>query len=162
VLRITFVFVVILAMCFGVYGQSRQPLRAIKEGVGVGGIRVGKSTSADVIKKYGKSFRREINKKYSYQLTYDRAGLSFYFCQNDIRDEVFLIEIKAPFMGRTSRGVVLGRSTKEETEKIYGKSPDGFKYKGVHFYYNKYGRRNLITEIDVVENSGIRQCGEKK
>lgn len=137
-------------------------LKVIKEGEGIEGIKVGKSTSKDVIKKFGKVYRWEVNKKYSYQMTYDSAGLSFYFCQNDKREEIFLIEIKSPFKGKTSKGVTLGKSTKEETEKIYGSPKDGFEYKGINFYYNRYGKRTLITEIDITENSGLRQCDAKK
>lgn len=137
-------------------------LKIIKEGIGIDGIIVGKSTSKDVIKKFGKVYRWEVNKKYSYQMTYPEAGVSFYFCQNDKTEEIFLIEIKSPYKGKTSRGITLGRSTKEETEKIYGKPKDGFEYPGINFYYNRYGNRNLITEIDIVERSGLRQCDAKK
>ena len=145
-----------------VIGQEKQQLNVIKEGVGIEGIKVGRSSAKDVVKRFGKKYRLEVNKKYSKQLTYDRAGLSFYYCQSDKRETVFLIEIKSPYKGRTSRGVTLGRSTKEETEKIYGKPKDGFEYKGINFYYNKYGKRKLISEIDIVENSGLRQCDSKE
>ncbi len=153
----------IVLVAFGsVNAQASKPLKVIREGVGIDGIVVGRSTSADVIKKYGKVYRWEINKKYSYQMTYSELGLSFYLCQNDKREEIFLIEIKSPFKGKTSKGVTLARSTKEETEKIYGKPKEGFQYPGIHFYYNKYGNRNLITEIDIVEKTGLRQCDAKK
>ncbi len=142
--------------------KADKSLKVIKEGVGVDGIKVGQSTSNDVIKKYGKAYRWEVNKKYSYQMTYPGTGLSFYFCQSDKKEQIFLIEIKSPFKGKTSRGITLGRSTKEETEKLYGKPIEGFQYKGIHFYYNRYGQRNLITEIDIIENSGLRQCDTKK
>ncbi len=153
------------------FGQTKQKLaptpaksklNVIKEGAGIEGIKVGKSTADDVVKRFGKVYRWEINKKYSYQMTYDRLGLSFYFCQSDKKEEIFLIEIKSPYKGKTSKGIVLGQSTKEETEKAYGKPKDGFEYPGINFYYNKYGKRNLITEIDIVETSGLRQCQDKK
>ncbi len=146
----------------GASGQATRPYKVIREGVGIDGIAVGRSTSADVIKKYGKAYRWEVNKKYSFQMTYPERGLSFYFCQNDKREGIFLIEIKAPFRGKTANGVTLAKSTKEETEKIYGKPKEGFQYPGIHFYYNRYGNRNLITEIDIIEKSGIRQCDAKK
>jgi len=144
--------------------QPAKPggLKIIKEGVGIDGIVVGRSTSKDVIKKFGKVYRWEVNKKYSYQMTYDNAGVSFYFCQSDKTEEIFLIEIKSPYKGKTTKGIVLGRSTKEETEKIYGKPKDGFEYPGINFYYNRYGKRNLITEIDITEKTGLRQCDAKK
>lgn len=160
--RIVFALWAVLCIAVAGHGQAKQKPGVIKEGVGIGGIKVGKSTSADVIKRFGKVYRWEINKKYSFQMTYPELGLSFYLCQADKREEIFLIEIKSPFKGQTSRGVVLGRSTKEETEKIYGKPHDGFEYPGINFYYNKYGNRNLITEIDIVENAGLRQCDGSK
>ena len=91
-------------------------------------------------------------------MTYSRLGLAFYMCQSDKRKEIFLIEIKSPYKAKTSKGITLGKSTKEETEKVYGKPKDGFEYRGVSFYYNTFGGRRIITEIDVTENSGIRQC----
>lgn len=130
----------------------------IKEGVGVGGIKVGSSTSKDVEKKYGRAYLWEKNKKYSYQMTYPDKGLSFYICQADARETIFLIEIKSPFKGKTTKGITIGRSTKQETEKAYGKPRDGFEYPGINFYFNRYGRREIITEIDILERSGIKQC----
>ena len=156
------VFVVTVTLCLAVVDFGQAKLNVIKEGSGIEGIKVGKSTSADVIKKFGKVYRWEINKKYSYQMTYDRVGLSFYLCQTDKTEEIFLMEIKSPYKGKTSKGVILGKSTKEETEKIYGKPKDGFEYTGINFYYNKYGKRNVITEIDILETSGLRQCKERK
>jgi hypothetical protein len=138
--------------------QTNEDYNVVKEGKGVEGISVGNSKMDDVIKKFGKSYRWQINKKYSYQMTYDNVGLSFYMCQEDKRKEIFLIEIKSPYKAKTSKGVILGKSTKEETEKIYGKPKDGFEYRGVSFYYNKFKKKNLISEIDITENSGIRQC----
>jgi hypothetical protein len=144
------------------FGQSKEQPGLIREGVGVGGIRVGASTSDDVVKKFGKVYLWERNKKYSYQMTYPDKGLSFYLCQADKNEVIFLIEIKSPFKGMTGKGIVLGRSTKEETERIYGPPHDGFEYPGINFYYNRYGKRNVISEIDIVERSGLRQCDENK
>lgn len=156
------VFVVAATLCLAAMGFGQAKLNTIKEGSGIEGIKVGKSTSKDVIKKFGKVYRWEINKKYSYQMTYDRAGVSFYFCQTDKTEEIFLIEIKSPYKGKTSKGIILGTSTKEETEKKYGKPKDGFQYPGINFYYNKYGKRTVISEIDILETSGLRQCKERK
>ena len=138
--------------------QTTETYNIVREGRGIEGIAVGKSTMNDVVKKIGKGYRWQINKKYSYQMTYDRKGVSFYMCQSDKHKEIFLIEIKSPYKAKTSKGVILGKSTKEETEKIFGKPRDGFEYHGVSFYYNKFGDRKLISEIDVVESKGIRQC----
>ena len=142
--------------------QTKETYNLVSEGKGIEGITVGKSTMDSVIKKFGKDYRWQINKKYSYQMTYDRKGVSFYMCQSDKNKEIFLIEIKSPYKAKTSKGVILGKSTKAETEKIYGKPRDGFEYPGVSFYYNKFGDRKLISEIDVVESKGIRQCKADK
>lgn len=165
-------------MAFSAFAQAKQPLklgnrplplptvpsgiRPIKDGVGVEGIVVGRSTSADVVKRFGNVYKWEVNKRYSYQMTYPTLGLSFYFCQTDKTEEIFLIEIKSPYKGKTLKGITLGKSTKEDTIKAYGQPSDGFEYPGIHFYYNRYGNRNLITEIDIVERSGLRQCTERK
>lgn len=142
--------------------SSKENLNVVTEGAGVAGIVVGKSTMNDVVKKFGKKYRWVANKKYSYQMNYDLLGLAFYMCQSDKRKEIFLIEIKPPYKAKTKRGVILGKTTKEETEKIYGKPKDGFEYRGVSFYYNNYGKRKIISEIDVTENAGIRQCREQQ
>jgi hypothetical protein len=140
--------------------KQEEPISIIKEGVGIEGIAVGKSTVDDVVKKFGKNYRWLTNKKYSYQMSYERLGLSFYLCQADTRKQIFVIEIKSPYKAKTSKGIVLGESSLEDIEKKYGRSTSGLEYKGVNFYYNRYGKKTIVTEIDVVENTGIRQCKE--
>ena len=124
------------------------------------GIRVGKSTMADVAKKFGKDYKLKAHKKYSYQMVYPN-GVSFYVCQSDKRKQVFDIEIRAPFEAKTSKGITLGKSTLEDIQRIYGKNKDsGLQYRGVSFFYVKSKGKNIVTVIDIVENSGIRQCDE--
>jgi hypothetical protein len=130
----------------------------VKEGVGIEGIVVGKSTMDDVIKKFGRNYNWITNKKYSYQMTYAKLGLSFYICQADTHKEIFDIEIKAPYRAKTTRGIILGQSTVEDIEKAYGKLKSGLEYRGVSFYYNRVGKKRIVSTIDVTENSGIRQC----
>ena len=159
--KLLFVIALILISTVCITAQndkSKETYNLVREGKGIEGIVVGRSTMNDVVKKLGKDYRWQINKKYSYQMTYDRKGVSFYMCQEDKRKQIFLIEIKSPYKAKTTKGVILGKSTKEETEKIYGKPRDGFEYRGVSFYYNKINNRNLISEIDVTESAGIRQC----
>jgi hypothetical protein len=114
---------------------------------------------ADVIEKYGKEYKWIAHKKYSYQISYPQTGLSFYLCQSDKRKEIFDIEIRAPFQAKTGRGVTLGKSTLEDIYKIYGKSKDGLEYRGVSFFYANFKGEKVVTVIDIVENTGIRQCG---
>lgn len=140
----------------------RSQPSVIREGVGIEGIVVGKSTMDDVVKKFGRNYNWITNKKYSYQMAYPKLGLSFYICQADKRKEIFVIEIKPPYRAQTSRGVRLGHSTVEEIEKIYGKLKSGLEYRGISFYYNRVGKKRIVSTIDVTENTGIRQCRENK
>ncbi len=133
----------------------------VKEGVGFNGIAVGRSTSADVAKKLGKDYKLKTYKKYSSQMIYPN-GLSFYYCFADNRKVIFDIEIRAPFQAKTSKGVTLGKSTLEDIYKVYGKTADGLQYRGVNFYYVNNKGKKTVTVIDIVENSGIRQCKESK
>ena len=142
--------------------QTEKSVVVVKEGGGFNGLKIGKSTMAEVAKKFGKDYKWTTNKKYSYQMTYAKLGLSFYMCQSDKGKEIFDIEIRAPFQAKTSKGVVLGKSTLEDIYKIYGKSKDGLEYRGVNFFYANYKGKKTVTVIDIVENSGIRQCKESE
>ena len=142
--------------------ETTKNLKVIKEGVGIEGLKIGKSTMADVAKKFGKDYKWVVNKKYSYQMTYAKLGLAFYMCQTDKNKEIFDIEIRAPFQAKTSKGVILSKSSLDDVYKIYGKSKDGLEYRGVSFFYANYKGKKTVTVIDVVENSGIRQCKENE
>ncbi len=157
----------VLAGCFLMFSASEaqstkqaDKIKVVKEGVGFEGIVVGKSTEGDVIKKFGKDYKLKTYKKYSYQMIYP-GGVSFYFCQADKRKQIFDIEIRAPFEAKTTKGITIGKSTLEDIYKIYGKTKDGgLQYRGVSFFYAKSRGKNIVTVIDIVENSGIRQCEE--
>ena len=141
--------------------KQTNKIKVVKEGVGFDGITVGKSTQADVIKKFGKNYKLKTHKKYSYQMIYPN-GVSFYICQTDKRKQIFDIELRSPFEAKTGKGIILGKSTLEDVYKIYGKNRDGgLQYRGVNFYYANYKGKKVVTVIDIVENSGIRQCEEK-
>ena len=143
--------------------KQTNKVKVVTEGVGFDGIRVGKSTQADVVKKLGKNYTLKTHKKYSYQMIYP-GGLSFYICQSDKRQQIFDIEIRVPFEAQTSRGITIGKSTLEDIYKIYGKKSkdEGLQYRGVSFYYANYKGKKVVTVIDIVENSGIRQCDGMK
>ena len=141
--------------------QSKSSYKVAAEGIGVEGIKVGKSTKRDVEKKFGKTYKWEKNGKYSFQMTY-KNGLSFYLCQADKQQEIFDIEIRAPYKVKTSKGIILRESTLEDVERIYGKAKKGLRYRGVEFYYNKIRGKNIVTVIDIVEPEGLRQCEENK
>jgi hypothetical protein len=166
-----FLWLVSALICFqpAAFAQKKnQPPKSVeaykiaREGVGLEGITVGKSTKTDVEKKFGKDYKWTAHKKYSYSMAYPKLGLTFYICQTDKRKEIFDIEIRQPYRAKTSKGIVLGKSTLEDIYKIYGKSKDGLEYRGVSFFYANYAGKKTVTVIDIVENSGIRQCEEKK
>ena len=142
--------------------KQADKVKVVREGVGFDGLVVGRSTQADVIKKFGKEYKLKTHKKYSYQMIYPN-GVSFYVCQEDKRKQIFDIEIRAPFAAKTAKGITLGKSTLEDIHKIYGKNRDGgLQYRGVSFFYKKSRGKNIVTVIDIVENTGIRQCAEKQ
>ena len=141
--------------------QAKKGYKIAREGVGVEGIAVGKSTRRDVEKKFGKNYKWEKNGKYSFQMTYNN-GLSFYLCQTDKKQEIFDIEIRPPYKVQTSKGIILRESTLEDINKIYGKTKTGLRYRGVEFYYAKIKGKNIVTVIDIVEPNGLRQCEENK
>ncbi len=137
---------------------EKDEYKIVKEGTGLEGIVDGKSTMQDVIDKFGKNYRWIVHKKYSYQMAYPN-GLSFYICQSDKKKEVFDIEIKPPYKAKTSRGIVLGKSTVEDVQKTYGKSAtDALEYNGVSFSYTSQKGKKVITMIDIFEKTGLRQC----
>ena len=142
--------------------KKTETYKTAREGVGIDGVTVGISTMADVVKKFGKNYVKKSYGKYSNSLNYSKLGLAFYYCQADKSKEIFDIEIRAPYKAKTSKGVILGKSTLEEIYKIYGRSNDGLEYKGVSFFYANYKGKKTVTVIDIVENGGIRQCKENK
>ncbi len=154
----------VLVSCFlavSVTNAQGTKQTVVKEGVGFNGIAVGKSTMADVAKKFGKDYKLKNHKKYSSQMIYPN-GVSFYYCYADKRKVIFDIEIRAPFQAKTSKGITLGKSTLEDIYKVYGKTADGLQYRGVSFFYVNNKGKKTVTVIDIVENSGIRQCTESK
>lgn len=141
--------------------KQTNNVKIVREGVGFDSIRVGRSTEADIIKKFGKNYKIKNFKKYSYQMIYP-GGYSFYICQADKRKQIFDIELRAPFEAKTSKGITLGKSTLDDIYKLYGKNADGsLQYKGVSFYYVNRKGKKIVSVIDIVESSGIRQCEAK-
>lgn len=156
-----YVAFLILVFAFCAYSQSKD----IKDGVGVGDIVVWKSTKKDVAKSFGDDFVWTKNKKYSFQMTYKELGVAFYICQSDKKQRVFVIEIKRPFKGKTSRGIEIGTSTEKDVLKLYGsgsKKYKGKEYRGIEFYYTPTKKGKIVTAVDVYEKSGIRQCKVEK
>ncbi len=156
-------FLVILLLIGSLFlpASAQKKYKIAKAGVGVDGLRVGRSTRADVIRKYGRNFVTKKHGRYSAQMIYS-SGMSFYYCQRDRQQEIFDIELRAPARVKTSKGIVLSKSTVREARKKYGKPRRGLQFRGIEFYYAKYRGRNVISVIDIVENRGMRDCDKYK
>jgi len=139
--------------------KKKVTYKIAKAGVGIDGLRVGRSTRADVIKKYGRNFTTKKHGSYSAQMRY-RNGMSFYYCQKDDRQVVFDIELRSPARVKTAKGIVLNRSRLSQVYKKYGKPKEGLQFRGIEFYYNTSRGRKIITVIDIVEKGGMRVCKE--
>lgn len=162
VLTLLFSIISALAQSKESKSASAENYNLVREGKGMSGITIGKSTMDDVINKFGKEYKWIENKKYSYQMNYYKLGLAFYICQSDKKKQIFVIEIKSPYKAKTSKGIILGKSTLEDVQKKYGKLDSGTEYRGVSFYYNRIGGKKIISEIDITESTGIRQCKVSK
>ena len=156
-----FVFVTLLLFGFSVsttaQKRSKSVYKVATAGVGFDGLRIGKSTRADVIRKFGRNFNTKKHGRYSAQMIY-RGGVSFYYCQGDKQQQIFDVELRAPARVKTAKGIVLSRSTVSETRKKYGKPRKGLQFRGVEFYYATYRGRKVISVIDIVEKKGMRDC----
>jgi hypothetical protein len=143
--------------------KESENYKIVREGVGLEGIVVGRSTVADVVKKFGKNYAKKTYGKYSHSINFSKLGLAFYYCQTDKTQEIFNIEIRAPYKAKTGKGIILGKSTLADIYKIYGKNRDGsLQYEGVNFFYANFRGKKTVTVIDIVEKDGIRQCKENK
>ena len=149
-----FVFVTILLWIGSFAGAQSLTESELVEGTGLGAIVVGKSTLGDVVQQYGGDYEVIEHLKYSYEYSYPKLGLSFYSCRADSNNEIFVLVTRKPFQARTAKGIILGKSTKSDVERLYG----GGEVRGVEFFYNAKDR---VEEIDIFEDAGITQCDDK-
>ncbi len=157
--RINLIFIILLLAGLSSNAAAQKGYKVAKAGVGVDGLKVGKSTRADVIAKYGRNFTTKEYGEYSVQMIY-RNGMSFYYCQEDKQQEIFVIEMRSPAKAKTAKGIVLGKSPVSDLRKKYGKPKKGLRFKGIEFYYETYRGKKVVSVIDIVENSGMRECVE--
>ncbi len=160
----------------------------IIEGDGVKGISVGVSTKADVIARFGEPDDTDMHAKYSTELVYSKLGMNFYYCQADPRKEIFVIELKKPFKGQTTKGIRIGESIWSEVNEAYTTANversdeveneptndpddgDDIEAKGITFSFKNTTRTKpdgmrggayVVDGIDIIENDGLRQCDSK-
>lgn len=159
-LNLSLLILLLAGLSLTAEAQRRSSYKIAKAGVGIDGIRVGISTRADVIRKYGRKFRTKKYGRYSAQMIY-RNGVSFYYCQKDRRQQIFDIELRSPAKVKTAKGIVLGKSTVRDLKRKYGKPlNDGLQFRGIEFYYNTRRGKKIVTVIDIVEKNGMRECKE--
>ncbi len=155
-INLTFIILLLAGLSLNVAAQ-KSSYKTATAGVGVDGLRVGKSTRADVIGKYGRNFTTKKYGMYSAQMIY-RNGMSFYYCQKDEQQEIFVIEMRSPARVKTFKGIVLGKTLVGDLRKKYGKPKNGLRFKGIEFYYTTFRGKRVVSVIDIVENSGLREC----
>lgn len=102
-------------------------VQEIVAGKGFGGVEVGKTSLADLKKMFGTAFTAQNYNNFSVGVSYPDLGMDFYFDYKDYHSikpddakKIFSIQLKLPFKGRTTKGIILGYSTMSEVEKLYG------------------------------------------
>ena len=122
------------AISFG--SQTGLQAGPIKDGIGVGEILIGTSTAADVEARHGSKYELKNRNNYSYRMEYAYPERAFYYCYQDQKKKIFLVEVHD---GVTAKGIVIGKSTKKDVIAIYGEKSGGsdsiFEYPGIQFYF---------------------------
>lgn len=129
----------VLTLAFAFFLSSvslAQSESTVYEGSSFDSIKIGKSTDADVMGAYGSEFKLIKHGEYSYEMTYKKLGMSFYYCHADPRKEIFTVVLEQPARVATMKGIRLGVSTMGDVFQTYGK-PDitsaGYEYEGIYF-----------------------------
>jgi hypothetical protein len=139
--------------------QTPSKWGAIKKGIGVGDILIGESTAADVEARHGAKYELKNKNDYSYRMEYANPEGAFYYCFQDRKKRIFLVEVHD---GVTSEGIVIGKSTMKDVVAIYGEKVGGndgiFEYPGIQFYFEPGNEKEAkddamkrkVIEVDVV------------
>jgi hypothetical protein len=169
--------------CFLSCGSiEKDKEHVLRPGIGIDSISVSKVTLDYVISRYGHNYSTDTfylhppaeRELYSIQVSYDTLGISFFF-RSDMNSTI-CVSYQIPFQGKTDKGIVLGKSSFKDVEKVYGETnweyvTDDFghvkeiskPYNGIRFNakINVLGRISyeqykeyldtVITEINIVE-----------
>jgi hypothetical protein len=122
----------------------------IVDGKSFESIRIGKSTSDDVVAVYGADYKLVDHNKYSYEIIYKNLGLSFYYCQADPNREIFVVTFQSPAKVATKSGIVLGESSFADVYRIYDSDMTSFNEtdgRGIGFYEDE------DTDADEMEDA---------
>ena len=127
----------------GFRGAAPSDSVYVSPGIGIEGVAVGYSTMDSVVARYGKDFGLLEHNKYSYEMSYEQLGLSFWYRYDDPEKKIFSIALKPASHAFTSRGVIVGKSRLRDVLTAYGKSGFSttaadetwfFAYAGVEFH----------------------------
>ena len=156
----------VLFVCFqgtaiSLSSQTSSKAGQIKDGIGVGEILIGLSTAADVEARHGTKYELKNRKNYSYRMDFTDSEFAFYYCYQDPKKKIFLVEVHD---GVTSKGIIIGKSTVKDVVAIYGDKVGGsdfiFEYPGIQFYFeprteaeakdDALAMQRKVIEVDIV------------
>lgn len=163
--------IIVLLSCFCFSIQAQTDTVIINAGRGVDNIVVEKSSQKEVSNFKKIKFIKEkriglicgkgrTHKYHAINYVNDSVGLKFKFRTSlDIRTNFKLNEITISKKGKTTDGLVIGKSTKEEVVKLYGLETDWQKKdyivyddNGISFLFDSNG---IISEIEIFKHSFI-------
>ena len=141
--------------------KAQSQVGPIKDGIGLGEILIDVSTAADVEARYGTKYELKNRNDYSYRMDYTDSGRAFYYCYQDPKKKIFLVEVHD---GITSKGIVIGKSTMKDVVATYGKKTGGsdfiYEYPGIQFYFETrteaeakdeaLAMKRKVIEVDIV------------
>ncbi|WP_299335268.1 hypothetical protein [uncultured Psychroserpens sp.] len=131
----------------GSVNKYTQYEHIITEGKGIDSFHINTINATDVKHKLGKDYDLIKHKDYSFQIVYKNLGMSFYYMQNDPEEQIFLISFKSPFNGKTSKNIVLNKSTMIDVVNAYGK-PEWFTCNGCDTWKAEYDGIYFEVERD--------------
>ena len=91
-------------------------------GIGIEGVAINYSTMDSVVANYGKDFALVEHNKYSFEMSYEELGLSFWYRYEDPEKRIFCIALKPASHAFTSRGIIVGKSRLRDVVASYGRS----------------------------------------
>jgi len=125
---------------------SDKTFTLVIPGQGFNNIQIEKTTFPEIKKIYGDEYTKITHGTYSVEITYEKLGLAFFYCQSDKTETIFTIVISEPFLAKTDKGIYLNYSSMTDVIKLYGKAnwttSNGSKiwsndYEGISFHVEK-------------------------
>jgi len=166
-----FILSILISLSFG-FGKNEKPYFKIKEGVGILGLVEFGDKLGEVKRKIpeeGESFSMRgcgyspwrtyfKYEKLGFQLTSIPQNSKKNFFSNKEKNWLERIEIFEKFSGEFENGIKIGKSTREEVYKVFGKRKDDFiisyDSKGVEFGFDKvskgsYSPNDILFRVSI-------------